>query len=192
MAETTFKMVEGVKNIHVAQIKDGAFLTPIRVRGLAEIKISKQYKEGQAVGDMEVMLQKKKLKQLDVSITANELPPNIEAMLQGMEYSKGELVSGVNDNQNPVALLWQEQWSDGSNSYNVIYNVKLSRDSREGKGNSDNIDFTTIALSGVGLKSDITGKFDMTIFDDATDVDKTKIDSFFTEVQMPTVPVVTP
>lgn len=189
-----FKMVEGVRNIHIAKIdtENKTFETPVRVRGLAEIKVTRTFKEGSAIGDMEVMLQKKKLKQLDVTITANELPPAIEAVIEGKSYENGELYSTENDNQNPVAILWEEVWSDGSSSYNAIYNIKLARDGREGKGNSDNIDFQTIALSGTGLKSEIAGAFDLVLFEDDPNVDKDKIENFFRAVQLPKVAAVIP
>lgn len=189
-----FKMVEGVRNIHISKINtsNNTFGVPIRVRGLGEIKVTRTFKEGSAIGDMEVMLQKKKLKQLDVTITANELPPYIEAIIEGKTYENGELYSTENDNQNPVAILWEEVWSDGSSSYNAIYNIKLSRDGREGKGNSDNIDFQTIALSGIGLKSEIAKAFDLVLFDDDANVDQEKIDNFFRAVQLPKVAAIIP
>lgn len=182
-----FKMVEGARNLHVAQIdtKDGKFLAPRRIRGLGEIKVTNTYKEGSAIGDMEVMLQKKKLKQLDTAITVNELPPELEALLQGMTYAKGELRTGKDDNQNPVAILWEEVYSNGSSKYCVIYNIKLARDEKGANGNSDNIDFKTISMSGAGLYSEIAQDFMLELFSDDPDVDKNKIENFFKQVQMP-------
>lgn len=192
--EQEFKMVEGVRNIHVVQIdtKEMKFLTPQRVRGLGEIKVTRTFKEGSAIGDMEVMISKKKLKQLDIAITANELPPRIESLMEGKTYENGELYSTENDDQNPVALLWEEVWSDGSSSYNAVYNAKMARDGREGKGNSDNLDFQTVSLTGVGLKSEIAGAFDLVLFDDDPNVDKDKIANFFKAVQIPKVAAVIP
>lgn len=189
MSEKEFKAVEGVRNIHIAQIDidNTDFFKPRRIQGLGEIKVTKTYKEGSMIGDMEVMLQKKKLKQLDVSITANELPPEIEAVIHGMNYVKGELVTSKDDNQNPVAILWEEVYSDGSIKYCAVYNIKLARDEKGGNGNSDNIDFQTISLSGTGLYSDIAKGFMLELFDDDEDVDKEKIKYFFDRVQYPKV-----
>lgn len=191
MAETTFKQVEGCRNIHVAKrnITTGTYETPIQVRGLAEIKTTDQFKEGTSYGDMKKMLYKKKKSGIDIAITANELPPSVEALLMGKSYSNGELVSSTEDQQSEVALLWEEVWSDGTSSYNVIYRTSLSRESREGKGNSDNIDFTTISITGSALPLD-NGDFDMVLFADATGVDASKIANFFTAVQMPGVVVI--
>lgn len=189
MEETVFKQVEGCRNIHVAKRGAlGVYETPIKVRGLAEIKTTDTFKEGTSYGDMKKMLYKKKKSGIDIAITANELPPEVEALLMGKSYSKGELVSNTEDKQSEVALLWEEVWSDGTSSYNVIYRTNLSRESREGKGNSDNIDFTTISLIGTALALD-NGDFDMVLFEDAEGVDETKITNFFKTVQMPGVAV---
>ena len=184
-----FRMVEGVRKIHVAQYNanTGVYSKPVRVRGLAEVKVTRTFKEGSALGDMETMLTKKKLKQLDVTITANELPMEVEALLEGKTFANGELYSTTDDNQNPIAILYEEVWSDGSTTYNAIYNVKLARDGREGKGNSDNIDFQTISLSGTGLYSETAKAFDLVIDDRAEDVDKDKIKYFYDVVQYPSV-----
>lgn len=187
MAETTFKQVEGCRNIHVAKRKtDGTYEAPIKVRGLAEIKTTDQFMEGTSYGDMKKMLYKKKKSGIEVAITANELPPDVEALLMGKSYANGELVSNVDNKQNEVALLWEEVWSDGTSSYNVIYRTSLSRESREGKGNSDKLDFATISIVGSALALE-NGDFDMVLFADATGVDATKVANFFTAVQMPGV-----
>lgn len=187
MSEEVFKQVEGCRNIHVAKRNiDGSYVAPVKVRGLAEIKTTDTFKEGTSYGDMKKMLSKKKKSGIDIAITANELPPEVEAILMGKSYSNGELVSSTEDQQNEVALLWEEVWSDGTSSYNVIYRTNLSRESREGKGNSDNIDFTTIAITGSALPLD-DGNFDMVLFEGATGVDTNKIENFFIAVQMPGV-----
>ena len=182
-----FKQVEGCRNIHVAKRNiDGTYAVPVKVRGLSEIKTTDTFMEGISIGDMRKMISKKKKSGIDIAITANELPQEVEALLMGKSYSNGELVSNVDDNQNEVALLWEEVWSDGSSTYNVIYRTKLSRESREGKGNSDKLDFQTIALSGSALALD-NGDFDMNLDPSATGVDATKVANFFTSVQMPGV-----
>lgn len=187
MATDTFKQVEGCRNIHVAKRNtDGTYVAPVNVRGLAEIKTTDTFKEGTSYGDMKKMLYKKKKSGIDIAITANELPPDVEALLMGKSYSNGELVSSTEDQQSEVALLWEEVWSDGTSSYNVIYRTSLSRESREGKGNSDNIDFTTISITGSALPLE-NGDFDMVLFADAEGVDATKVANFFTAVQMPGV-----
>lgn len=182
-----FKQVEGCRNIHVAKRNiDGTYAVPVKVRGLAEIKTTDTFMEGVSIGDMRKMISKKKKSGIDITITANELPQEVEALLMGKKYAKGELVSNVNDNQSEVALLWEEVWSDGSSTYNVIYRTKLSRESREGKGNSDKLDFQTIALSGSALALD-NGDFDMNLDPSATGVDATKVTNFFVSVQLPGV-----
>lgn len=182
-----FKQVEGCRNIHVAKRNiDGTYAVPVKVRGLAEIKTTDTFMEGVSIGDMRKMISKKKKSGIDITITANELPQEVEALLMGKKYTKGELVSNVNDNQSEVALLWEEVWSDGSSTYNVIYRTKLSRESREGKGNSDKLDFQTIALSGSALALD-NGDFDMNLDPSATGVDATKVTNFFVSVQLPGV-----
>jgi phi13 family phage major tail protein len=184
MSETTFKQVEGCRNIHVAKRKsDGTYETPIQVRGLAEIKTQDTFMEGTSIGDMRKMISKKKKSDIDISITANELPAEIEALLMGKKYEKGELVSNVDDNQNEVALLWEEVFSDGSSNYNVIYRTKLSREGREGKGNSDKLDFQTISITGSALALP-NGDFDMNLDPTATDVDANKVTNFFKVVQL--------
>lgn len=189
MSDEVFKQVEGCRNIHVAKRNiDGTYVAPVRVRGLAEIKTTDTFKEGTSYGDMKKMLYKKKKSGIEVAITANELPPDVEALIMGKSYSNGELVSSTEDQQSEVALLWEEVWSDGSSSYNVIYRTSLSRESREGKGNSDNIDFTTISITGSALPLE-NGDFDMVLFEGATGVDTAKITNFFTAVQMPGVVV---
>ncbi|NFN50166.1 hypothetical protein FDB52_16975 [Clostridium botulinum] len=181
-----FKQVEGCKNIHVAKRKkDGTYEVPKRIRGLGEIKTTDEYKSGTSYGDMKKMIEKKKKSGIDIAITANELPPSMEALLMGKKYDKGELVSNVNNQQNEVALLWEEVWSDGSSSYNVIYRTTLTREGREGKGNSDNIDFATISISGGALPLEDSEDFDLILFGDDPEVDKSKIKNFFKQVQMP-------
>jgi phi13 family phage major tail protein len=146
--------------------------------------------EGTSIGDMRKMISKKKKSGIDISITANELPAEVEALLMGKKYEKGELVSNVDDNQNEVAILWEEVFSDNSSNYNVIYRTKLSREGREGKGNSDKLDFQTISITGSALALP-NGDFDMNLDTTATDVDTNKVANFFKVVQMPGV-VVTP
>ncbi|MGN2371707.1 hypothetical protein FC959_17180 [Clostridium botulinum] len=181
-----FKQVEGCRNIHIAKRNDltGIYGVPIHIRGLSEIKTTDQYKEGVSYGDMKKMLYKKKKSGMDVSIVANELPPQNEALLMGKSYFKGELVSNVDDQSSEVAILWEEVWSDGTSSYNIIYRNTLSREGREGKGNSENIDYQTISLSGSALPLE-NGDFDMVLFADDPDADKNKIENFFKQVQMP-------
>ncbi len=189
MSETTFRQVEGCRNIHVAKRNtDGTYVAPVHLRGLAEIKTTDVFMEGVSIGDMRKMISKKKKSGIDIAITANELPGEVEALLMGKSYTNGELVSNVDDDQNEVALLWEEVWSDGSSTYNVIYRTKLSRDSREGKGNSDKLDFQTIALTGSALALS-NGDFDMNLDPSATGVDAAKVSNFFTTVQMPGVVV---
>lgn len=182
------KAIEGVRNICVAKIDSSqthGFQKPIQLPGLGELKVTKSYKEGTLIGDMITQLQKKMLKQLDISVTVDDLHPESEALLQGMKYEKGVLITGKDDNQNPVALLWEEVYSDGSSKFCVAYNVKLARDEKGGNGNSDNIDYQTIALSGAGLYSDITKAFMGEFFSDDPGVDKDKIKYFFDAVQYP-------
>jgi phi13 family phage major tail protein len=182
------KAIEGVRNICVAKIDSSqahGFQKPIQVPGLGELKVTKSYKEGTLIGDMITQLQKKMLKQLDISVTVDDLHPESEALLQGMKYQKGVLITGKDDNQNPVALLWEEVYSDGSSKFCVAYNVKLARDEKGGNGDSDNIDYQTIALSGAGLYSDITKAFMGEFFSDDPEVDKDKIKYFFDAVQYP-------
>lgn len=187
MSEEVFKQVEGCRNIHVAKRNtDGSYVAPVKVRGLAEIKTNDNFMEGVSIGDMRKMISKKKKSGIDIAITANELPAEVEALLMGKSYSNGELVSNVDDNQNEVALLWEEVWSDGSSTYNVIYRTKLARESREGKGNSDKLDFQTISIVGSALALP-NGDFDMNLDPSATGVDATKVANFFTAVQMPGV-----
>ena len=182
------KAIEGVRNICVAKIDSSqahGFQKPIQVPGLGELKVTKSYKEGTLIGDMITQLQKKMLKQLDISVTVDDLHPESESLLQGMKYQKGVLITGKDDNQNPIALLWEEVYSDGSSKFCVAYNVKLARDEKGGKGDSDNIDYQTIALSGAGLYSDITKAFMGEFFSDDPEVDKDKIKYFFDAVQYP-------
>lgn len=182
------KAIEGVRNICVAKIdatKPNGFQKPIQVPGLGQLKVTKTYKEGTLVGDMITQIQKKMLKQLDISVTVDDLHPESEALLQGMEYQKGVLITGKDDNQNPVALLWEEVYSDGSSKYCVAYNVKLARDEKGGNGDSDDISFQTISLSGTGLYSDVTKAFMGEFFTDDENVDADKIKYFFDEVQYP-------
>ena len=182
------KAIEGVRNICVAKIDSSqahGFQKPIQVPGLGELKVTKSYKEGTLIGDMITQLQKKMLKQLDISVTVDDLHPESEALLKGMKYQKGVLITGKDDNQNPVALLWEEVYSDGSSKFCVAYNVKLARDEKGGNGDSDNIDYQTIALSGAGLYSDITKAFMGEFFSDDPEVDKDKIKYFFDAVQYP-------
>ncbi|CAI3654931.1 conserved hypothetical protein [Clostridium neonatale] len=182
------KAIEGVRNICVAKIDSSqahGFQKPIQVPGLGELKVTKSYKEGTLIGDMITQLQKKMLKQLDISVTVDDLHPESEALLQGVKYQKGVLITGKDDNQNPVALLWEEVYSDGSSKFCVAYNVKLARDEKGGNGDSDNIDYQTIALSGAGLYSDITKAFMGEFFSDDPEVDKDKIKYFFDAVQYP-------
>ena len=182
------KAIEGVRNICVAKIDSSqahGFQKPIQVPGLGELKVTKSYKEGTLIGDMITQLQKKMLKQLDISVTVDDLHPESEALLQGMKYQKGVLITGKDDNQNPVALLWEEVYSDGSSKFCVAYNVKLARDEKGGNGDSDNIDYQTIALSGAGLYSDVTKAFMGEFFSDDPNVDKDKIQYFFDAVQYP-------
>ncbi|MFT8349468.1 major tail protein [Clostridium saccharoperbutylacetonicum] len=186
-----FKQVEGCRNIHVAKRKiDGTYEVPIGVRGLAEIKTTDTFMEGTSIGDMRKMISKKKKSGIDIAITANELPAEVESLLMGKKYVNGELVSNVDDNQSEVALLWEEVWSDGSSTYNIIYRTKLARESREGKGNSDKLDFQTISINGSALALP-NGDFDMNLDPSATGVDANKVTNFFAAVQMPGV-VVTP
>lgn len=182
------KAIEGVRNICVAKIDSSqahGFQKPIQVPGLGELKVTKSYKEGTLIGDMITQLQKKMLKQLDISATVDDLHPESEALLQGMKYEKGVLITGKDDNQNPIALLWEEVYSDGSSKFCVAYNVKLARDEKGGKGDSDNIDYQTIALSGAGLYSNITKAFMGEFFSDDPNVDQDKIKYFFDAVQYP-------
>ena len=95
--------------------------------------------------------------------------------------------TGTGDNPIPVALLFQETYSDNSYVNTVFYNVKLSRDENSAKSSSsDNIEFTNITLTGKAIpftNEHVEGAIDFRIDSAESDVDQNKLQKFFEKVR---------
>jgi len=175
------------------------FGKPEPIKDLEEFSYNYTYAEGSNYADNRQNIYKKKPTGVDPSLTFSDIQLAMEAKLMGKKYIKGGASTNINDQAKPVALLFQENFDDGSYINNVFYNVKLSKDENSGKTEGENIEFTPTTLVGRGLPlTNPSGKGDGDIdfkMDSAdSTVDKTKLDNFFKEVQfndeLPTIEVV--
>lgn len=183
----------GCQNCMIAEQIKGengeiTFKTPEPIVDLEEFSYNYTYAEGSNYADNRQNIYKKKPTGVDTTLTFSDLLLAMEAKLMGKKYNKGGASTNINDKANPVALLFQETFDDGSYINNVFYNVKLSRDESSGKTEGENIEFTPATLTGRGLPlTNPSGKGDGDIdykMDSAdTTVDKTKLDNFFKVVQ---------
>jgi len=192
----------GCKNCMVAeQIKDAqgniTFGTPEPIKDLEEFSYNYTYAEGSNYADNKQNIYKKKPTGVDTSLTFSDIALSMESKLMGKKYSKGGSSTNINDQAKPIALLFQETFDDGSYINNVFYNVKLSKDENSGKTEGENIEFTPTTLSGRGLpftNSSVDGEIDFKMDSAASDIDKAKLDDFFTQVQFneisPTIDVI--
>lgn len=162
------------------------FTEPEKIEGLEEVIYSLIYNEASSHADNVEKIYIKKLKSADVTLTFMDVLIKLEAKIQGRRYSKGAMALNVNDKAVPIAIMWQETYSDGSYQNMVLYNVKLSRNESNAKTEGENIEFTSKQLTGKALP--FTNEIvdgDIGLILDSLDptVDQTMLNNFFKEVQ---------
>lgn len=183
-----FREKEGCRKCKIAfPNTDGSdFETPEKLEGLAELSYTYTYAEGSGYGDNELKIYKKKPTGVDITLTFLDIPTKLLARILGKKYSKGGMVTGTKDNPIPVAIMFEETYSDDSFIDTVFYNVKLSKDENTAKTTADGIEFTPITLTGKALpytNSKVEGGIDFRMDSADPEVDKTKLNSFFDKVQ---------
>ncbi|AWS26157.1 phage tail protein [Clostridium perfringens] len=183
------RVKEGCKKCMFAPMNEGGtdFETPEKLEGLVELQYQYTYAEGKADADNETKIYKKKPTGADFTLTFLNVPTKTVAKILGKKYSKGGMETGTGDNPIPVALLFQETYSDNSYVNTVFYNVKLSRDENSAKSSSsDNIEFTNITLTGKAIpftNEHVEGAIDFRIDSAESDVDQNKLQKFFEKVR---------
>ena len=168
--------------------KDGVttFATPEAIEDLEEVKYTYTYAEASNYADNKQNIYKKKKTGVDLDLTFSSIALKTRARLQGKEYANGGAATGTDDISQPVAVLFQETYDDGSYENVVFYNVKLYEKDGDQKSEGENIEFTSQGFTGRGLSfsnDKITNKFEFRMDSADSTVDKEKLDNFFKQVQ---------
>ncbi len=174
--------------IALHKIADGktTFEKPQAIEDLEAFNYSYNYAEGSNYADNKQNIYKKKKTSVNVDLDFSAITLKIKALLQGKKYAKGGASSNPNDQSAPVAVLFQKNYDDGSYENVVFYNVKLYEKDSSNTTEGESINYTSQGFSGVGLSftnDDINGDFEYIMDSADPDVDKAKLDSFFTEVK---------
>ena len=180
----------GCRNCMTAQIinKDGVttFATPEAIEDLEEVKYTYTYAEASNYADNKQNIYKKKKTGVDLDLTFSSIVLKTRARLQGKEYANGGAATGTDDISQPVAVLFQETYDDGSYENVVFYNVKLYEKDGDQKSEGENIEFNSQGFTGKGLSfsnDNIENKFEFRMDSADPTVDKEKLDNFFKQVQ---------
>lgn len=184
------RKLTGCCNCMIAtQKNDGGKITfnkPEAIVDLEAFNYAYNYAEGSNYADNKQNIYKKKKTSVNVDLDFSAISLKIKALLQGKKYSKGGASSNPNDQSAPVAVLFQKNYDDGSYENVVFYNVKLYEKDNSNATEGESINYTSQGFSGVGLSftnDDINGDFEFIMDSADPDVDKEKLDSFFTEVK---------
>ncbi|MDQ0149124.1 major tail protein [Eubacterium multiforme] len=188
MPEARKKM--GCKNCMIAFRNEDesngiTFIAPEKLKDLEELQYNYTYAEGVNYADNIQNIYLKKPTGAEIQLTFSNISSKMLAKIMGKKYNKGGYSTNANEKAVPVAILFQETYSDGSFINTVFYNVKLARDESTAKSSGENFDFTPIVLKGKAIPFNNKKAIDEISFvmDSAeTDVDKTKLYKFFTEV----------
>ena len=180
----------GCKNCMTARqvTKNGVitFETPEKIEDLEEVKYTYNYAEASNYADNKQNIYKKKKTSVDLDLTFSSIVLKTRAQLQGKDYAKGGAATGTDDQSLPVAVLFQENYDDGSYENVVFYNVKLYEKDGDQKSEGENIEFTSQGFTGRGLSftnDKITNKFEYRMDSADPEVDKEKLNNFFKAVQ---------
>ncbi|WP_338630323.1 major tail protein [Clostridium baratii] len=186
MAEARKK--EGCCNCMVAFLnEDGVtFLGPEALTDLEELSYTYTYAEGENYADNKRNIYRKKPTGADITLTFSDIKSKMVAKLLGKKYLKGGYTTNTNEKAPAVALLFQENYSDGSYINTVFYNSKFARDENSAKSSTENIEFSGITLTGKASpfkNNRVNGDIDFRLDSAAEDVDSTKLENFFKKVQ---------
>lgn len=186
MAEARKK--EGCCNCMVAFLnEDGVtFLGPEALTDLEELSYTYTYAEGENYADNKRNIYRKKPTGADLSLTFSDIKSKMVAKLLGKKYLKGGYTTNTNEKAPAVALLFQENYSDGSYINTVFYNCKFARDENSAKSSTENIEFSGITLTGKAspFKNDrADGDIDFKLDSAEEGVDSEKLENFFKKVQ---------
>ena len=180
----------GCRSCMTAKIinKDGktTFDTPEAIEDLEEVKYTYTYAEASNYADNKQNIYKKKKTGVDLDLTFSSIALKTRARLQGKEYANGGAATGTDDISQPVAVLFQETYDDGSYENVVFYNVKLYEKDGDQKSEGENIEFNSQGFTGKGLSfsnDNIENKFEFRMDSADPTVDKEKLDNFFKQVQ---------
>ena len=169
-------------------LKDGVttFEAPEKIEDLEEVKYTYNYAEASNYADNKQNIYKKKKTSVDLDLTFSSIALKTRAQIQGKDYAKGGAATGTDDQSQPVAVLFQETYDDGSYENVVFYNVKLYEKDGDQKSEGENIEFTSQGFTGRGLSfsnDKTTNKFEFRMDSADPSVDKTKLENFFKAVQ---------
>ena len=187
--------ISGIKNIHLAlyNTEESTYEAPVKVLGAKSLSVKDNVSSVTFFSDNVADFNASQLSSKEVELELAYLTPEIEAMVTGKQMVCGGLVSTRNDMQNEVALIYELTTLSGKSIYNVLYNVKLTKEGQEAKTMEEGIDEQTIKLVGTAIV-DAEGRFDYVLDanHEPSDPDelaefKKKITNWFTTVQLPTL-----
>lgn len=186
MAEARKK--EGCCNCMVAFLNEGevTFLAPEELTDLEELSYNYTYAEASNYADNKRNIYRKKPTGADLSLTFSDIKSKMVAKLLGKKYLKGGYTTNTDEKAPAVALLFQENYSDGSYINTVFYNSKFARDENGAKTSGENIEFSGITLTGKAspFKNEyVNGDIDFRLDSAAEDIDTEKLKNFFKAVQ---------
>lgn len=147
------KAASGIKGLALAKLtinddKSYSYEKPIMVPELETITVTDTYSEASNYADNKRNIYQKKKTGSDMSMTLTELKKEIEGLITGKKYYKGALLSKTDDKQQAVAVLYQITYSDNTVDYCIYYNVKLSRDDKNGETDGESTNFQKVNISG--------------------------------------------
>ncbi len=187
--------ISGIKNIHLALYnkEEGTYESPVKVAGAKSLSVKDNVSSVVLYSDNVADFSASQLSSKEVELELAYLAPEIEAMVTGKQMVCGGLVSTGHDMQNELALIYELTTLTGKSIYNVLYNVKLTKEGQEAKTMEEGIDEQTTKLVGTAIV-DAEGRFDYIIDTNHEPTEpeelaefKKKITNWFTTVQMPTL-----
>lgn len=187
---TEARKKEGCCNCMVAFRENGklTFQAPEALEDLEELSYTYTYAEGSNYADNKQNIYRKKPTGADITLSFSDVKSRMVAKILGKKYVKGGYTTDVDEKPEPVGILFQENYSDGSYINTVFYNTKFARDENSAKTSGENIEFSGITLTGKALpfKSEnikSKGDIDYRIDSAESDADQEQLKKFFEEVQ---------
>ena len=183
----------GLKDIHIAVLKTDTatgvtYDKPIKLERAVSAKITPKMNSENIYSDDAVEDVITSFEGVDVEIELNQLSLASRAILQGAKITKGVLIENKDNIAPTLAMGFRSKKSNGKFRYIWLLKGKYEITSDEFDTEKDKPEVKSAKLTGKFYSRDFDGLYRFIADEDTVDVDKTIIDSWFTDV--PAEPVV--
>lgn len=180
----------GLRDIYIAKLtKDDitgvTYATPIKLERAISAKISPKTSSEKIYSDDTVEEIINNFDNCEVEIEVNQLSISSRALLQGATVDSGELVEKSTDIPPEVALGFRSKKTNGKYRYIWLFKGKFENAEDEYSTQTEKIESKTPKLKGTFIPRINDNAWRITADEDETEIDPTRIASWFTSVPSP-------